>query len=540
MDTLPPELFIDIIDSVIGQPPRSGINLWSKFYFVPRLVLLEQLAIVSKSWREIIHNQPLLWSTVSSSDPLSHVEKAIRRSVDAPLKVYISQLPFSPDFYTAEEQFTTHCQRFLQLVGEHLDRWVLVDWMIPFTSMLDLLPTMPAPNLKSLSLSAQGEVVFPRDRFKWERTTRPPNLFGGVVPLVQSLSLNMTRLGWSISSYANLRSLTIICETYSNTITGDYILDVLEAASPRLESLAFLLNRGDYSGSNTGHATEIEETASLVAITKERNPRIQMRKLRSLTILDLQDLEDVITHFDVPACTYFELSTLPTDWSKVLEDPEYIASTAAYYQTLDAVHRRWFTQVIAAITDPDDVVCRLVAPGRYWPSWREAELSISSKSSKDVRFTISRARVVDCKWVLDQLPGEFRAQKELELHLAQRWDAKGFEVCAAHFEADAGPVIALVVVDGSSAPEVLQALGERHPLEAGGQTGWLLPSLTDLELRCRASEDIVELVRTVVKRRSIPGGGHLPAARITRVEMRTVEAGDAERMTELRAFLEAM
>ncbi|KAG8855162.1 hypothetical protein FRB96_007200 [Tulasnella sp. 330] len=208
---IPSEILAEILD--------MSLVLWSERDRETYQRHLNTFRCVSAAWRALIDNSPLLWATVSCSDPLHIVRDALLKSKGCPLEViYRTRLVTRPKI-----------AKFLGMTLQHVQRWKTLDVyeinQKDTEELLNALAGLNAPKLQELSLVDTGGP---------QGSTKDP--FNGRTPQLRRIKLSRSLLiPWSSAVLSNLYVLHIIDFHFEGPSTNQ--VDSMLRASPMLVEL---------------------------------------------------------------------------------------------------------------------------------------------------------------------------------------------------------------------------------------------------------------------------------------------------------------
>ena len=276
VSSLPPEVFAAIF-STLCLPGTSSLD------GKPDTHLAQVVSHVCHQWREIVLNQPLLWSHVNFAtlSPVGAAEMLVRAKS-------------TPLFFEASLYGIRHNDvRFFTFRRELQARLPYLRQLRTTAGRMDLDETFkeivsPAPTLEYLSLSSHG---IRKNRLKWGRSVIPDALFNGSTPRLSCLELSYCNISWKSPLLKGLKYLKILTPSkYGRPKLADWLgaLDemsqlvtlTLHSASPIAPSVQF----------------DVERTVTLPSLTR-------------LDILaNLDDCALALAHLDLPALTWLCLA----------------------------------------------------------------------------------------------------------------------------------------------------------------------------------------------------------------------------------------
>ena len=198
IDTLPPELFVQILDTVYRLHRRSGIgadNNWTVPY-----------QLVCRRWRDAIRSTPHFWQQIDVCSSPKWLEFCLTRCAGAPASVDLWE-PTSPD-----ETFATLCRHASSIGACYLHCDVAYMW---YLSGLPSLLATPMPALETLALVGPYH----------EDEILDVSITHNRVPCLTTLDLWNCTAPSDIGVYTSLRRLTFLGTTW--TISYDDFLDVM-------------------------------------------------------------------------------------------------------------------------------------------------------------------------------------------------------------------------------------------------------------------------------------------------------------------------
>ena len=237
ISSLPPEVFATIF-SILCLPGKSSLD------GKPDIHLAQLVSHVCHQWREIIINQPLLWSHVNFTALSSEgAAEILVRAKSTPLSFEASLYGNCRDnVSTLRRELQAHLLNVRQLTTSggptNLDD--------TFEEIVSLAPT-----LEYLSLSSRDNC---RDRRYWERPFIPDTLFNGSTPRLSCLELSYCDISWKSPLLRGLKYLKILApSTTASPELADWLgaLDempqlvtlTLHSASPITLSVPFDVER---------------------------------------------------------------------------------------------------------------------------------------------------------------------------------------------------------------------------------------------------------------------------------------------------------
>ena len=195
VSSLPPEVFAAIF-STLCLPGTSSLD------GKPDTHLAQVVSHVCHQWREIVLNQPLLWSHVNFAtlSPVGAAEILVRAKS-------------TPLFFEASLYGIRHNDvRFFTFRRELQARLPYLRQLRTTAGRMDLDETFkeivsPAPTLEYLSLSSHG---IRKNRLKWGRSVIPDALFNGSTPRLSCLELSYCNISWKSPLLKGLKYLKIL------------------------------------------------------------------------------------------------------------------------------------------------------------------------------------------------------------------------------------------------------------------------------------------------------------------------------------------
>ena len=300
ISSLPPEVFAAIF-SILCLPSTSSLDEKPDYH------LAQLVSHVCHQWREIVLNQPLLWSHVNFTtlSPAGTAEILVRAK-STPLFFEASLYGnCRDDVSTLRRELQAHLPylRHLKTSGgpTHLDE-----------TFEDIVS--PAPTLEYFSLSSRDDH---RNRRYWERSFIPDTLFNGTTPRLSCLELSYCNISWKSPLLRGLKYLKILApSTSARPELADWLgaLDempqlvtlTLHSASPIALSVPF---DEEHTVTPLSHTHSASPIALSVPFDVERTVT-----LPSLTRLDISadpgDCALALAHLDLPALTWLCLTAI--------------------------------------------------------------------------------------------------------------------------------------------------------------------------------------------------------------------------------------
>lgn len=172
------------------------------------LPTLYNLILVCHSWAEAVHNSPAFWARAQTGCSIQAIERALARSRDAPLQVYIeTNLRYKNyDEYGGETDEGRECRTTLFHTLDTISSYSALFQSLHFrdsargSRMLKVLTSAPAPSLEDLAI----------------RLTDPPNrdrpdlqLFKGEANKLRAVGFDNVYVRWDSPIYRNLQSFEL-------------------------------------------------------------------------------------------------------------------------------------------------------------------------------------------------------------------------------------------------------------------------------------------------------------------------------------------
>ncbi|KAG9018588.1 hypothetical protein FRB90_011311 [Tulasnella sp. 427] len=130
----------------------SAIFILTLHAWLPRRDIC-RLELTCRRWYEVVETTPVIWANITILEGMNYVEQALRKSKNAPIDIKF--VPRGPSLDFAD---------FSSRIDPHISRWRSLTATL---RELDLgaLETTPAPQLESLKVTFNGELIFPRPRY---------------------------------------------------------------------------------------------------------------------------------------------------------------------------------------------------------------------------------------------------------------------------------------------------------------------------------------------------------------------------------------
>ncbi|KAG9022094.1 hypothetical protein FS837_006752 [Tulasnella sp. UAMH 9824] len=249
--SLPAELVLQIIRYVVR--PFLQNNKADYYQYIINL------SGVCSHWYSIVRDSPRLWNQVHASDSPNIVGMALERS-----SRHLLDITFDVSAYA--ERGLEDAQEFIGTIILHRNRWRTVDVSVP-SSWIQFVTTAlqgPALTLEKLSVTDQDSMY----------STHKVELFGGMAPKLQDLTLNGVSIRWNSEIVHGLKFLDLSWIRFPSTKT---ILSIL-SHSPQLQKAII---------SRCGTGETITDSSDSIRLSQLTFLRIDLSRLEAIeNILD--------------------------------------------------------------------------------------------------------------------------------------------------------------------------------------------------------------------------------------------------------------
>ncbi|PCH40225.1 hypothetical protein WOLCODRAFT_67896 [Wolfiporia cocos MD-104 SS10] len=231
-------------------------------------LMLANLMLVCRNWRDVAVNTPMLWSRVvaGAHHSMDRAQLKLERSKSVPLHVRV-------DFGARMEYGSVSTQTLvnaMDMLRPSIWRWKTFDLTVPNRPQAYAVLTRckeRAPLLEAFSV----RVCHPN--MQEDQYSSPPlPLFDGRTPRLHSCSFTSYNFGWDLSLVSRLQVLKLGGYWNAFSPSVDVILNILRAC-PQLEELA-LRNMSDVNSHSDVNSTESDRYACVSDSRTVHLPRL--------------------------------------------------------------------------------------------------------------------------------------------------------------------------------------------------------------------------------------------------------------------------